>query len=271
MLEATILVLIASGLWVMASHIKKQPQTAIPLEDSLERRALSTIAEGGLYCLYAPNTSARMRAFSDLHLVEGGFTLSDNMSSQRHLIDFSTIQWVSAVSIPQDGIAEITLHMEAQHHWRILTVQVPEGDMSVFIKILRQIVAQSRLNIGHSPTKPIGPIPANIAEDTLQGVSQLGAEVSLYLLPHMLIVLRGDIVQAKLDTSSIRRVLSVERMSSRLDSLLQSNTPDGVVRLYSLYETVAFALPQYRELAEEIAYLSRCPVEFITQEDKTGK
>ena len=93
----------------------------------------------------------------------------------------------------------------------------------------------------------------------------------LYLLPHILVVLQGDVVQAKLDMSSIRRVLSVERLNNRFDQLLKPSSPDGVIRLYSLYETVAFALPQYRELAEEIAYLSRCPIEFITQEDKTGK
>ncbi|MEO1647044.1 MAG: hypothetical protein AAFR67_17795 [Chloroflexota bacterium] len=127
------------------------------------------------------------------------------------------------------------------------------------------------MNIGRPPATPIGPLAAHIAEDTLQGESNLGAEVSLYLLPHMLIVLQGDKVSAKLDTSSIRRVLSVERITGKLDSLLHRTTPEGVIRLYSLYETVAFALPQYRELAEEISYLSRCPVEFITQEDKSRK
>ena len=118
---------------------------------------------------------------------------------------------------------------------------------------------------------PIGPIAAKVAEDTLQGKISFGADISLYLLPHILIVLQGDIVRAKLDTSSIRRVLSVERISGKLDNLLHPNTPDGIVRLYSLYETVAFALPQYQELAQEISYLSRCPIEFITQEDKTRK
>lgn len=271
MFEVAIFVIIASGLWAVAKQMNKRQQSPLLVDSQLNRRSLSVIAEGGLYRLSSPTDTARLQAFRQLHLVEGGLQLYDNASQQAHIIDFATIQWVSAVTLPQSGIAEITIHIEVQHHWRILTLQTPEADMSVLVKVIWQVVTPSRLNIGHPPATPIGPLSAHITEDTLQGESNLGAEVSLYLLPHLLLVLQGDTVQAKLDTSSIRRVLSVERISGRLDTLLKPNAPDGVIRLYSMHETVAFALPQYRELAEEIAYLSHCPVEFITQDDKTDK
>lgn len=270
MFEAAIIVLLASGLWVMARRWQGQkPQKLIPLDD--DRRTLSVLAHAGLYSITMPRDSVDFKAFRDLHLVEGGFAFHDNQSNQIQFLDFAHIQWVSAVTFPQEGIANITIHMEIKRRWYVLNFRMPQSNMVILVKILRQVVSSSRLNIDGRPTSAIGPIAAKVAEDTLQGKVNLGVDVDLYLLPHMLIILQGDIVQAKLDTSSIRRVLSVERISSKLDSLLHPNTPDGIVRLYSLYETAAFALPQYQEFAQEISYLSRCPIEFITQEDKTGK
>jgi hypothetical protein len=272
MFEVALIVLLASGLLVMARRWQNQkPRQLIPLEEGSERRSLSVIAYAGLYTITQPGEIIPLTAFRDLHLIEGGLVLQDNHNQQLHGVDFAHIQWVSAVTFPQDGIAEITIHLEANYRWHVLNLHMPEVDMGILVGLLRQVISASRLNIGRRFTAPIGPIMAKVAEDTLQGKVSLGSEVGLYLLPHILIILQGNIVQAKLDTSSIRRVLSVERVSGKLDSLLHPNTPDGIVRLYSLYESVAFALPQYQELAEEISYLSRCPVEFITQIDKTGK
>ena len=271
MVEATILVIIASGLWVMASQMRKSNQMILPAPQDDNRRALTRIVEGGLYRLSAPGETLRFSAFTALHLVEGGIGWQDTQTTQHHIVDFATMQWVSAVTMTPEKIASLSIHIEVKGHWRILTLQMPEAEMATLVKVLRRAINQSRMNIGRPPATPIGPLAAHVAEDTLQGKSNLGAEVSLYLLPHMLVVLQGDYVRAKLDTSSIRRVLSVERITGKLDSLLHRTTPEGVIRLYSLYETVAFALPQYRELAEEISYLSRCPVEFITQEDKSSK
>lgn len=271
MIEAAIVMIIASGLWVVAKQLNKQQHVPLLEDTQQERRSISVIAEGGLYCLSSPSETSNRQAFRRLHLVDGGIQLYDNQSQQAHIFDFASIQWVSAVTLPQSGVAEITFHLEIQNRWRILMLQIPEADMSVLVKVLRQVIIASRMNIGRPVATPIGPLAAHISEDTLQGESTLGAEVSLYLLPHLLLVLQGDFIQAKLDTSSIRRVLSVERVSGRLDSLLKPNAPDGVIRLYSLYETVSFALPQFRELAEEISYLSHCSIEFITQSDKDNK
>lgn len=271
MLEVALFAILASGLWVVTRQFTHRKYPVLLLDETDDRRALSKIAEGGLYQITAPFDTDNLREFRSLQLIEGGLRLQDNGTKAQHIIDFATIQWVSAVTTGQEGIATLSMHLEINRHWRIVSLQMPEADMIVLVNVLRQAINDSRLNIGRPPSNPIGPLPAYIAEDTLQGVSNIGAEVSLYLLPHMLIVLQGDVVQAKLDTSSVRRVLAVERVSNRIDQILKPSTPDGVIRLYSLYETVAFALPQYRELADEISYLSRCPVEFITQDDKSGK
>lgn len=268
MLEAAIFLLIASSVWFFSQRWKKVP--ALPGQRE-PGRSLSNLAEAGLYQLASPYEKRRLQAFRALHLVEGGLAWQDNSSQQAHFIDFAEIQWVSAIALPQEGIAEISIHLEIEKRWRILILQMPEAELLLLARLLQQVIPTSRLNIGRPPAHPIGPLAARIAEDNWQGESSLGQEVSLYLLPQLLIVLSGDLVRAKLDTSSIRRVLAVEKVSGRLDNLLKPSVPDGVVRLYSLYETAAFALSQYRELAEEISYLARCPMEFVTQEDKSSK
>lgn len=267
MLEAAIVLIIASSLWLFSQRWRKSP--ALPLREA--GRSLSNLAEAGLYQIASPNEPRRLQAFRALHLVEAGIAWHDNSSQAAHLIHFAEIQWVSAISQPQEGIAEISLHLEIEKRWRILSLQMPEAEILLLARLLQQVIPSSRLNLGKPQAHPIGPLPARIAEDSLQGESNLGEEVQLYLLPQLLIVLNGDFVRAKLDTSSIRRVLAVEKLSGRLDSLLKPTAPDGVIRLYSLYETAAFALVQYRELAEEISYLARCPLEFISQEDKSSK
>jgi hypothetical protein len=212
-----------------------------------------------------------MMAFADLHLIHGGIALRHTESNSEQLFYFTHVQWVSAVTLTESGAARITLHMEAERRWRILTLQMPETEMGLLAKVLRRRIPSNRCNIGRSVTLPIGPVPARIAGETLQGDMKLGARVTLYLLPHILVVLDGDLVQAKLDTSSIRRVLAVQKVTNPIDNIINLGMPDGVVRLYSFYENVAFALPQYRELAEEISYLSHCPVEFVYRDDKTRK
>jgi hypothetical protein len=267
MLEAAILIIIASSVWFFSQRWRKTPL----LSKREAGRSLSNLAEAGLYQLASPYEKRRLQAFRALHLRESGLAWQDNKQQDNHFIDFAEIQWVSAISLPQEGIAEINIHLEVEKHWLILTLQMPESEMLLLARVLQQLIPPSRLNIGLPNANPIGPLPARIAEDSLQGESNLSEEIHLYLLPQLLIVLKGDMVRAKLDTSSIRRVLAVERFSGRLDSLLKPSAPDGIVRLYSLYETAAFALSQYRELAEEISYLARCPLEIISQEDKSSK
>jgi hypothetical protein len=268
MLEAAILLLIASSVWYFAKRWNKP----LALPSSREAgRSVSNLAEAGLYQITSPNEKRRLQAFRALHLLEDGLAWHDNLSQEAHVLHFSEVQWVRAISQPQEGIAEMSIHLEVEKRWRILSFQMPEAEMLLLAKVLHQVIPSSRLNLGQPIAHPIGPLPARIAEDNWHGESSLGEEVSLYLLPQILIVLKADVVMAKLDTSSIRRVLAVEKLSGRLDSLLKSSVPDGVVRLHSLYETAAFALPQFRELAEEISYLAHCPLEYISQEDKSSK
>jgi hypothetical protein len=273
MLEAALLILVATGgLWMLSQHLNTRSDNSKPLEiETLDAKTLSPIAGGGLYCITKAGEHPTYSAFSDLQLAHGGFTLCDSRDGQVWFINFAYIQWVSAVILADDGTAQIVIHIETNQQWRLLHLRLAQTDMMLLTKVLRRVLPSARLNLDMPVTKPIGPIPARAVDENLQGEITLGQEIKLYILPHMLIVLHDDTVQAKLDMSSFRRVLSIERISRKFDSVLNPNTPEGMVRIHSLYETAAFALPQYRQLAEELSYLSRCPLEFIVQEDKTHK
>lgn len=273
MFEAALLILVATGsLWLLSQRLKSDPSQSVPVDtEEWDENILSPIAGGGLYSITQAGESVAYSAFSDLQLAHEGLTLRDNDDGQSRLFRFALIQWVSAVTVADDGTAQIVIHVESSQQWRLLHLRLAQSDMVFLTKVLQRVVPVARLNIGRPAAKPIGLILARMVDESLQGEITLGQAVGLYLLPHMLIVLHGDTVQAKLDTSSFRRVLAVERVSGKLDNILHPNTPDGIVRIYSLYETAAFALPQYRQLAEELSYLSRCPVEFIVQGDKTHK
>lgn len=269
MLEAALIILLATGgLWALVRLQQHHHQETSDFSGD-PPSPVSTITEGGLFGWGKPGERISLQAFQDLHLIPGGFALRSSRTLHEQVLYFAEIQWVSDVELQPEGIASVSIHAEQGGRWRILQLQLVESHMALFTKVLRQAVSNARLNLGNLHATPVGPVAARVVEENLQGETSLGAEVGLYLLPHLLVVLRGDLVQAKLDMSSIRRVLSVERTNGALDSLLK--TPEGIVRLYSLRETASFALPQYQELAEEIGYLAHCPVEFITQEDKLRK
>lgn len=231
----------------------------------------AVIAQGGLYAFGIPRRPGQPRSLAELQLEYEDLVLRDAATQQVYYFPLMAIQWVSAIEQSDDGIAGITLHLERGGIWHLLTLRLPQMEMGILANVLRQAVNPARRNLGNPLAPPIGPITAFVAGQTLQGETILGEEVGLYILPSLLIVLHGDRVHAKLDLSSIRRVLAVERTPRGLDAVLRSNAPEGIVRLYSLSETVAFALPQFRELADEIGSLARCPVEHIYREDKVKK
>ena len=272
MLEAALLILVATGgLWMLSQHLNGKSTDLKPADELWDEKTLSPIAGGGLYSINKAGENPTYSAFSDLQLAHGGLTLRDSRDGQQRFINFAYMQWVSAVLMAEDGTAQVVIHVEANQQWRLLHLRLAQTDMVLLTKVLRRVLPSARLNLDKPVIKPIGPIAARVVEESLQGEITLGQEVKLYILPHLLIVLHDDTVRAKLDMSSFRRVLSIERISRKFDSVLNPNTPEGMVRIHSLYETAAFALPQYRQLAEELSYLSRCPVEFIIQEDKTHK
>lgn len=241
------------------------------LEGTLSRKPYVTIAQAGVYQFGTPNYGGKTQSFSRLALEYGDLVLQDAKSRNLLYFPLMAIQWVSALSLEPGDVSAMTLHFERGGVWHVLTLHLTQMEMGVLSQILRRAIHPSRRNIGNAPQNPIGPIEAYYTEQTLQGETMLGDAVSLYLLPHLLVVLKGDHVEAKLDLSSIRRVLAVERSIGVLDNVFKRNVPEGMVRLYSMSETAAFALMQFHELADEISTLSRCPVEHVYREDKASK
>lgn len=227
----------------------------------------SLLSYGGMMALSRPGEPIRLTAYRDLQIVPSGFVLFDHQSGQKFGLNFAEIQWVSAITSVNEGISTLHIHAEIDQHWLILTLQMSSAEMLMLAKLLQKTISSARSNIGLSDAQP-QIISARLADETLQGDLALGAEVQLFVLPHLLVILQKDRVQAKLDMSSVRRVLAVERLSHRLETILPSTKPEGLVRLYSLYDSVTFALSAYRALAQEIGFLARCPVDYVMQEDK---
>ena len=224
----------------------------------------------GSYSLATPGKNGKLLALKSLSIQNHTLILYPQETGCIQIM-CDSIQWVSTVQALNNQHMSITLHLEENTYWHLLELQLERTDMMRVIKWLRRLVPASRLNTGKLPQPPIGPVNARVVEEDWHGMVTPGADVALYLLPNLLIVLRGNEVQAKLATRSIRRVLAVERDANKLDSILQRNTGDGLIRLYSMTETAVFLVPRYIALAEAIGNVARCPVEHITREDKTGK
>jgi hypothetical protein len=263
MLEFGLLLLVAGGLAMLGHYwMPRRSSTTTSSE-----QVLSTLAEGGLYRLSAPGAPAPVAAFHDLHLTTDGLALHDSRSGALLTFRFCDVQWVSSVEQQSAPISAIHLHFESERRWRILMLQLPHAELALLLRVLRRVIHPARSNLDRVAPQPLGPLHAYSISETLQGEISRDAVVGLYLLPHLLIVLHDDQVQLKIDLSSIRRVLAVERISGGL----HRRGLDGILRLYSRHETACFALQPYRELAQEISFLARCPLEWITQLDKSEK
>lgn len=268
----TLMTLVAGGIIAITrpwSHrrpwLRRPPRLRLsPALDPIQ------IAAVGQYYLAAPGRRVSSAYFVDLHVEAGGIAWHDRITREDHYVAFEDIQWVSPATVADTGQASITLDLEIAHYWRLLTLQMPEADMNRLAALLRRTLSPANYPLNGRPGAHFGPVVARVAGQTLQGEITLGADVMLYVMPRLLLVLRGDLVQAKLDLSSIRRILAVERQHGPLDNLLKS-APDGMIRLHSMTETVAFALPDYIELAEELAYATGCSIEYVSRADKSQK
>lgn len=253
-------------------HFQKSTPRLLPADNhSMNAKPFGTIAQAGVYSFGTPNQPGESRGFAQLHLEYGDLVLQDARSQRVLYFPLMAIQWVSDISLEPGEVSVMTLHIERDHHWHLLTLHLPQMEMRNLVRVLRQAVHSGRINVGNLTYKPIGPLPAYSAHQSLQGDTVINQPVELYLLPHLLVVLKDGRVQAKLDISSVRRVLAVERVSGVLDSVLKPGTPEGIVHLYSMNETVSFALVPFRDFADEIGALSRCPVEHVYHEDKANK
>lgn len=234
------------------------------------RASPETIMSGGSFTCGAPGRPGVVRPFHDMTLYPSGFMLRDIAGNTLLTVQLADIQWVSAVRLT-DGMAGLTLHLEVARRWQLVTLEMAQPDMALLARMLRRRLPPERHQPDGQPVELVGPVTARLVQETLHGDVMPDAEVSLYLVPPLLVVLRDDLIVARLDTRSIRRILAVERSSGRMEALLKRSSPDGLIRLYSLYETAVFALPQYRELAEEIAFVAGCSVEYISRDEKARK
>lgn len=185
-------------------------------------------------------------------------------------VPIETIQWVTATQDAPNHTTRVELHYEHQNEWRILHIALPSQAMTQLGYLLKRILPRERIS-QRPDSHLIGPFSARMVMQNLIGETQLGHDVSLYLLPNMLVVLADNRVQFKLNLGHVRRVLAVERVTKPLDRFIIRGLTAGMIRLHSMTQTIAFALPHYLELAEQISARSQCPLEHIEQAEKRQK
>jgi hypothetical protein len=271
MLEVGLFGLLAAATLETLRHYWQQQQHLVRLERAsgqpTSKLPVYHIASDGMFQFGTPTQPGEAAAFRQLRALDSGIAFVNEQTKREYVLTFADIQWFGDIQASTAQTYALRLHLEVDGHWQILTLYLNQPAALTLKTILRQALPPERVRVDYHP---VGPIQARIAGQNLQGDTYLEDAVMIYVLPHLLIVLRGDVVLAKLSTRSIQRVLAVEHVNKGLNHLLTKSAA-GIVRLHSMYDTVAFALSQYRELADEIAYLARCPIEHIYRDDKRNK
>lgn len=233
-----------------------QRQHTLPRHDA---PALLLLAEQGAVAYHRPQDVPSPATLKSLELIAGGVRLNT------HTADVFVVLWretvlVQPLTASDDGQVTLQLHTQAAQRWRVLTLTLHRHEMMSLMNALKRSVPRNRwAQIGDLPPAWVN---ARLAQQTLEGVVTKGAEVGIYLVGQWLVILRDDIVHAKLTLKAIRRVLAMERIQKQRE---------GLVRLHSMNETVLFICKEYQALAEEIALRAGCPLEVIARHDKEDK
>lgn len=270
MIEITFLLLIATGGLFLIS--KPGPFLhGTPLSAGLRPAWSVPIARNGRVRVARPGDVGVIQGFAELQFSPHGLRFLDARGQVMHTVRFEQIQWVSAATIAPHYQHQIHLHVKAHERWLIVSLQVAEPEMILLGKILQRTIPSSRRDLTGQYVASEQLVTAYVIEESLQGEVSIGPEVQLLVLPRALVVLKGDVVQAQLDMHSIRRILTVEKNTSHIRNLWKPAIPAGLIRLYSMHETVVFAVPEFRTVAREIAYFAQATVEDITRVEKNHK
>lgn len=216
---------------------------------------LGRLAQGGQYQWDKPQERTPSQAISALHVIEGGLSL---LGADGRVMEwlFSDVQYVGEVVFTAPHTAQTRLYIEHAGVWRVLTLSLVRGEMGALLRLLRRHLPPQRLGMA----RPFAPMRfrARLASQALDGQVTLGAEVGLYLLPHLLAVLRDDETHAKIALEGLRRVVALERDGGR----------EGMVCLYGATQTAFFVLAQHETLAHALSEVAHCALEVVARNDK---
>lgn len=151
---------------------------------------------------------------------------------------------------------QLDIYLEREERWGVLTLVLKPADMPVLLKLIRR----SRPDLTPLEASEAAVYSAQLADQTLHGDLSVGAEVSLYVLGRLLVVVQNETVLAKVTITGIRRVIATQMTNSK-----------GLVRLYSATETTLFVAENYGALAYHLADQARCPLDFVTVNDRKTK
>lgn len=223
-----------------------------------EPPALLVLARAGAAAVHKPHETPALVALDVLLLIAGGLRVVT--TQDRMPLLWRDVLWVQPLAADDSGTVTLQLHSQHAQQWRVLTLSLSAQDMLGVISALKRSVPRSRWARPNDP--PPAWYSARLAQQSLQGEVTKGAEVGVYLVGQGLLILRADVVHAKLTLKAIRRVLAVAR---------GDKSREGLVRLYSRYETLLFVSNSYDALAADIAQRADCPLEHVDARDKVNK
>lgn len=151
---------------------------------------------------------------------------------------------------------QLTLYLERQSAWGVLTVIVSPADALSLLRVIRR----ARPEGVPLAAADVGIYAAQLADQTLHGSLTTGAEVALYVLGRSLVVVQGETVLAQVSIGGIRRVIATQISANK-----------GLVRLYSATETTLFVCLNYSALACHLADHAGCPLDMVTVSDRKTK
>lgn len=185
--------------------------------------------------------------------------------SRRFVLDPVDLRWFGRPQKYSSGINELWLHAEIAGEWWRITLRMSRTKMQELIRAMK-VIATEEQNTAYRRRRPYihaGPLPAQPAHQDMLGAWALDDAVSLYLTPLHLVVLRGTAIQRVIPLESIQNVTAIKRLDRPREP--------GLVRFDAGEEHVAFALPDYRAFAEQLAEAARRTLEDPVQWQRKKK
>ena len=149
-------------------------------------------------------------------------------------------------------INELWLHFESAGRWQLVKMRLTYTDTLRHVRALKTLAPG--LVTPYRRRRPYihyGPVAARAATQDLYGAWTLHEAVDVYLMPLHLLLLDGPQVRATIPVATVTHVRGVPRLDAA----------GGVVRFQAGETTHAFAVADYRPLAEALAEAARRSLE----------
>jgi hypothetical protein len=157
------------------------------------------------------------------------------------------IRWFGRPHKYEAGLNDLWIHLEIGDGWHLLKFRLYQGLMQDLVRGLKA-VASDELITAYRRRRPYihaGPVDGQPASQDIHGAWTLDEPVTLYLMPRLLIILRGTGVMRKIPLEAVQEIGAFRR--------LDEPDANGLVRFRAEEETFAFAIVSYEDFAVSLA------------------